>query len=67
MDWKPLATNVIAVAIEGYAGDWAAYIGAVSGKHHEEEVEEVLNHGAKLSKEIAEILFPEFKRLKYRY
>lgn len=64
--WKALDSRVIVVAVEGYAGDWAAYIGAVAGKDHEEEWKEVEKQGSKLRRELAEFLFPEFKDLKYR-
>ena len=65
-DWKALDRRVLVVAVEGYAHDWAAYIGAVEGKNHVEEVEEVARHGSKLSRELAEFLFPHFKDLHYR-
>jgi hypothetical protein len=55
-----LDRRVIAVAKEGYAGDWAAYIGAVAGENHEQEWQEVMKHGNKLRKEVAEVLFPNF-------
>ena len=64
--WKALDCRVLVVAVEGYAHDWAAYIGAVEGKNHNEEVEEVARHGSKLSRELAEFLFPQFKDLQYR-
>jgi len=64
--WKALDSRVIVVAVEGYAGDWAAYIGAVEGRDHEEEWKEVERNGTKLSRELAEFLFPEFKDLQYR-
>jgi len=64
--WKALDQRVIVVAIEGHANDWAAYIGAVAGKNHQEEWKEVLAQGSKLSRELAEFLFPEFKDLQYR-
>lgn len=61
IEWKPLDTHVIVVAAEGGAGEWAAYIGAVPGKKHADEWQEVLRHGTKLSRELAEFLFPVFK------
>lgn len=65
--WKPLAKDVIVVAVEGAVGDWAAYIGAVKGDNHEYEWMKVRDHGAKLRKEVAEVLFPDFKHLRWRY
>ena len=65
-EWKALASTVIAVACEGTNKDWTAYIGGVQGKNHEKEWQEVAEHGAKLPQQIAEILFPDFKHLKWR-
>ena len=65
-DWKALDRRVLVVAVEGYAHDWAAYIGAVPGENHDEEAEEVTRHGSKLPRELAEFLFPHFKDLHYR-
>jgi len=64
--WKALDQRVIVVAVEGYAGDWSAYIGAVRGLCHNVEWTEVRDNGSKLSRELAELLFPEFKDLQYR-
>jgi len=64
--WKPLDKKVIAVAVEGGIGDWSAYIGAVEGKNHEEEWEEVKRNGTKLPRQVAEVLFPEFTHLSWR-
>jgi len=64
--WKALDQKVIVVAVEGYADDWAAYIGAVKGEDHETEWEEVKDHGSKLAREVAELLFPQFRELHYR-
>jgi len=66
VEWKALSCQVIAVAVEGEVGDWAAYIGAVDGRDHEKEWPEVAKYGAKLDRRIAEILFPQFKKLKWR-
>jgi len=56
----------LAVAKEGGCSDWGCYIDAVAGNNHEAEVEDVYRYGAKVSKEIAEVLFPNFKDLRYR-
>ena len=58
--WVALDCRVLAVASEGYFGDWSAYIGAVAGLNHDKEWKDVLDHGAKLSEEVAKILFPDF-------
>jgi len=60
--YTPLASRVLVVAIEGGGGYWAAYVDAVNGENHELEWENVARHGTKLSREIAEIMFPEFAR-----
>jgi len=66
MEYKPLAYDVIAVAVAGYARDWAAYIGAVAGINHSLEYRAVAKDGSKLSEEVAKILFPCWKGLRYR-
>lgn len=64
--WKALDIRIIAVAVEGNAFDWTAYIGAVEGYNHEKEWQDVKDNGSKLQKEVAEALFPEFKLLRWR-
>jgi len=61
-----LDSKVLAVASEGYAGDWAAYIGAVRGDNFDRESQEVLEHGSKLRESVAKLLFPDFRDLDYR-
>jgi len=56
---RVLDSKVIAVAVEGAVGDWAAYIGAVAGKNHETEVQEVAEKGSKLHRDLAKFLFKE--------
>ncbi len=58
--WTALDVRVLAVAKEGYVGDWAAYIGAVVGNNREEDVKEVMSNGSKLPQKVAEVLFPTF-------
>jgi hypothetical protein len=62
----PLSMRVIAVAVEGEIGDWAAYIDAVEGHNHYLEFPRVAENGTKLPREVAEILFPDFKCLEWR-
>ena len=64
--WIALDSKVIVVAVEGEVKDWAAYIGAVNGNNHFEEYPYVMNRGTKLPQRVAEILFPEFKCLRWR-
>lgn len=65
--YRRLDSKVIAVAVEGSVGDWAAYIGAVPGINHDEEWITVKEDGTKLPKTVAEAMFPEFKTLTWRY
>jgi len=67
VEWKALDRRVLVVAVEGQVADWAAYIGAVPGQDHEKEWREVKDYGSKLPKEVAEVLFPNFRDLTYRY
>lgn len=61
-----LDNHVIAVAAEGYADDWAAYIGQMAGDSLDTDVHSVRRTGRKLPYEVAIILFPQFKDLKWR-
>jgi len=63
---RALDKCVLAVAKEGAAQDWAAYIGAVPGINHEREWHTVVSEGSKLPQEVAELLFPDFKDLTWR-
>jgi hypothetical protein len=68
-EWKKLDRNVVVVAMCGCAGDWAAYIGAVEGKHPEEELKAIMDSGTKLSRKVAAAIFPAWaadKKLKWR-
>lgn len=72
---NPTKTKVNVVAVMGYIGDWSAYIGfpdniediipekrVPSMQYYVREVssvEDVVRSGDKLSKEAAEILFPD--------
>ncbi len=69
--WKPyvlrvaLNRDVLAVAKTRIEGQWGAYIGAVSGANHDDEQEQVLREGGKLSPEVARVLFPQFACIPY--
>lgn len=70
--WTPfvarhaLARRVLAVMKTRIEGTWAAYIDAVPGKSHEEEQNDVLAYGNKLSEPMARLLFPDVpKELTY--
>ncbi len=58
LDYVPLASDVLAVAVKGTVNDWAVYIKAVPGECHEDEVQNVADNGAKISFELSKILFP---------
>ena len=61
IEWIALDAYVIAVAVQGgFEKDWAAYIGAVKGQDHTVEWRDVKDHGAKLKKEVAEAIFPQW-------
>lgn len=64
--YKALDVRVLVVALEGGEGDWAAYIGAVKGENHEYEWRDVADSGSKLPRNVAEVLFPDFKDLEWR-
>ena len=61
-----MARDVLVVAVPGQIGDWAAYIGAVPGKNHDNEEEEVARTGAKMRKLFAVTMFPNLDPDKYR-
>lgn len=65
-----LARRVMAVAsYDEEVGDWAAYIDAVSGMCHDDEMQAVVDHGLKLPKRLAEVMFPALaanEKLKWR-
>jgi len=65
-EYRALSQRVLAVAVEDAIGDWAAYVDAVPGYNHDQEAGRVAVHGTKLTVELAELLFPEWKRLKWR-
>lgn len=60
VEYRDLDSRVLAVAVEGAVEDWSAYVGAVNGKNHDEEYEEVASNGSKLPQKIAELLFPDW-------
>ena len=57
----PLAHDVLVVATVNFdVMHYTAYIGAVPGQNHSKECERVAAEGDKISREMAELLFPEF-------
>ncbi len=60
-----LCSDVLAVAKEGAVGDWAAYIGCKRGQT---TAVQVAADGCKLSRKVAELIFPHWKKkYKWRY
>ena len=65
-NWIPLDRRVLVVAVvdnlpglyPGKEGEWAAYIGAVQGDNHQQELDEVSRRGTKIPLWMAEKLFP---------
>lgn len=63
LDYRVLATRVLAVAIKGSIQDFAVYVDAVEGNNHTEEWQKVARHGNKQGINIAKALFPNlFKK-----
>jgi len=63
---RALSTNILTVAIKGEIGDWAAYINTVPGVNHVEEANSVAADGVKLTKAVAEAIFPNLGLCEYR-
>jgi len=63
-----LASDVLVVVKKGTVNDWAAYIGGVLGRNHDEEWEAVAKYGNKLPEHIARAIFPgiPWSKLDYR-
>jgi hypothetical protein len=62
-----LDSKVLVVAVIGEVEDWTAYIGAVAGKDHILEMEQVASKGSKLPYELAKVIFPrEAERYEWR-
>ena len=66
VSWRALDSRVLVVAVKRVDG-WCAYIGAVPGQTHELEIQDVRDHGAKLSKRVALAIFPSFKGTPYAW
>ena len=60
-----LHRNVMCLAKTRIEGRWCAYCFPVPGKNHDKEEYLWKTEGAKLSKKLAENMFPEFKELPY--
>jgi hypothetical protein len=67
--WNANGANILIVAHEGGAKDYAAYIGARPGWDAPDTalVPFVLEHGDKIEQSFAEFLFPSFKELGLTY
>jgi len=67
VDYRALDRKVLCVAVKRVEGAWCAYIAAVPGENHQKELDLVKRFGAKLPKEIALEVFPQFKGLGLLY
>ena len=65
-EYRALDRRVLAIAVEGAVGDWAAYIGAVPGDNHEREYHLIMSNGTKLPENVAKLLFPGWVRMRWR-
>ena len=63
-----LASDVLVVAKPGGFNDWAAYIGGVMGRNHDDEWKAVEEYGNKLPEHIARAIFQSspWRDLDYR-
>ena len=59
-------TVLVVASVTKMVGDWSCYVRAVKGYNHEEEWKGVLDHGDKLDRRIASLLFPDIA-LKYSW
>lgn len=65
--WNTGNCGIVILAREGYADDWAAYIGALPGDHTEQEaISWTAAHGAKLSPAEATRWFRDLPAKAYR-
>ena len=65
--WNVDGVGIVILAREGYADDWAAYIGALPGGRSEQDATYfTAAHGAKLSPEQAARWFPNLPASAYR-
>lgn len=64
---RVLHPNILCVAVEDNTGGWAACIGIVIGGKPEIRWRKIYASGNKLPQEVAEVLFPSFKHLKWRH
>ena len=66
-DWRALDSRVLVVAVKRIPGEWCAYIGAVPGESHTDEIQHVRRWGNKLPESIALAIFPRFKGVPYAW
>ena len=63
VQYRALHCEILAVAKANVdCGDWKAYIAPVPGQNHDEEWLEVFERGSPITQDLAEFLFPEFKK-----
>lgn len=62
---RRLHRQILVVAKTRMEGAWSAYIFPVPGENHDEEAKLWQTEGVKLPENLARVMFPEFKDLKY--
>ena len=67
VDYRALDRKVLCVAVKRVEGAWCAYIGAVAGNSHKDELDQVKRYGAKLPEDIALAVFPKLQKLELPY
>jgi hypothetical protein len=60
LEYRALSSKILAVAVEGFVGDWTAYISPVDGYDHDREAKIVACEGTKLPYAVAKALFPDW-------
>ena len=65
--WRYLHAHVLVVAVVNPGREWGAYVADVRGDNGHAECVDAIDRGAKLSRPVAEALWPELARkLSYR-
>jgi hypothetical protein len=62
---RRLHRQILVVAKTRIEGAWSAYIFPVPGENHDEEAKLWQTEGVKLPENLARVMFPEFKDMKY--
>ena len=66
-EYRLLGYRVMLVAKEGWTpGEWRCSCGPVPGNNHEQEFQDIIDHGEPMSHEVAKFFFPRWNR-KYKH